>query len=122
MFTESPGLLERYDLAAAAGFKAVEMAFPYSESKETLAEKKNGLNLQQVLINAEPGNHLGWGAIVGKEKEFMESLHKSIEYCQALECKKYIARWLFGFIYSFQSQDILFYDEKNLILANLIFF
>ena len=28
----------------------------------------------------------------------------------------------FGFIHSFQSKEILFYDEKNLILANLIFF
>ena len=28
----------------------------------------------------------------------------------------------FGFVYSYQSQELLFYDEKNLILANLVFF
>ena len=48
MFTEQEYLLDRYTAAAAAGFKAVECAFPYHISKEVLAERKESLGLEQV--------------------------------------------------------------------------
>lgn len=91
MFTqEAPNcLLDRYALAAQAGFKAVECAFPYEFTKEEVADVKKKFGLQQILINAEPGeNGKGFAAIPGKEDRFRESLIKSLEYCKALDCKK----------------------------------
>ncbi len=55
MFQESSSLLERYGLAKAAGFKAVEAAFPYDFTKEELVSAKEAAGLEQVLINAFPG-------------------------------------------------------------------
>ncbi|HEU0164736.1 MAG TPA: hypothetical protein VFQ54_06795, partial [Thermomicrobiales bacterium] len=50
LFTEVP-FLERFDHAAAAGFKGVEFLFPYSETPEAIQDAltKNGLEL--VLFN-----------------------------------------------------------------------
>ena len=43
---------------------------------------------EQVLLNAEPGPELGWGARQGCESEFLASLHTSLEYCAALRCTR----------------------------------
>ena len=89
MFGEGgASLLERYSLAQRAGFQAVEVAFPYEHTAEELtkARAKAG-GIQQVLVNAEPGDSLGYAALDGKEKEFMESLEKGVSYCKALNCK-----------------------------------
>lgn len=88
MFGEASSLLERYQLAKTAGFAAVECAFPYDTPKEDLAKVKSSLGLEQVLINTFPGNTLGFAALVGKQAEFMDSLKKSIDYCQALQCPR----------------------------------
>ena len=88
MFTgETSCLPERYDLAKKAGFKAVECAFPYEFDSALLKKVKDESGLEQVLINAEPGNALGYAALKGKESEFKTSLNKAIEYCNVLNCK-----------------------------------
>ncbi len=87
MFAEkSVSLIDRYSLAAKAGFKGVECAFPYDFSAEELAKARG--DLQQVLINVFPGDSLGFAASTGKEEEFKESLKKSLAYCKALNCKR----------------------------------
>ena len=50
LFTEVP-MLERYEAAAKAGFKGVEVAFPYDvPAAETAARlQANGLELVQIL-------------------------------------------------------------------------
>ena len=90
MFTaESSSLLERYKLAASAGFKAVECAFPYEFRAEKVAEAKSAVDLKQVLINADPGpGGKGLAAIAGQEEAFQKSIEKSLEYCKALDCSK----------------------------------
>ena len=55
MFCEESNLLRRYSLANSAGFKAVEFAFPYDFGKDELAQEKEKLGLEQILINAYPG-------------------------------------------------------------------
>ena len=55
MFTESENLLERYSLAGRAGFKNVEVAFPYDHSIESLVTAKKNANVNQILINVFPG-------------------------------------------------------------------
>ena len=88
MFGESSNLIDRYQLAKAAGFKAVECAFPYDFPKEDLLKAKNDAGVDQVLLNAFPGTSLGFAALEGKEKDFMDSLVKSVEYCKTLGCKR----------------------------------
>ena len=50
LFTELP-MLERYAAAAAAGFRGVEVAFPYEHPAWELSERlaNNGLELVQIL-------------------------------------------------------------------------
>lgn len=52
---ESSDLLERYWLAKNAGFKGVEVAFPYDIDKDALAEIKKKSGVEQILLNAYPG-------------------------------------------------------------------
>ena len=84
---ESQSLLDRYTYARSYGFKGVECAFPYEHSKEDLIKAKTD-DLEQVLINADPGSSLGYAALVGQENNFMKSLEKSLDYCVALKCKR----------------------------------
>ena len=84
---EAASLLDRYTCARSYGFKGVECAFPYDFSKEDLIKAKTD-DLEQVLINADPGSSLGYAALVGQEDNFMKSLEKSLDYCVALKCKR----------------------------------
>lgn len=55
MFLEGPSLIERYQLAKEAGFKAVESGFPLGFSPEEVANAKNKANIEQILINVFTG-------------------------------------------------------------------
>lgn len=81
-------MLERYALAKSSGFRAVECAFPYDFPKEEIAAAKENLGLEQILINTYPGANLGFAALENHQPQFMESLNRSIEYCQALKCSR----------------------------------
>jgi len=88
MFTEHEDLLKRYEEAKSAGFQAVECAFPYHIDREVLKDCKEKFGLEQVLLNAEPGESLGYGGRKGEEELFMSSLTRSLEYCTVLGTKK----------------------------------
>ena len=89
MYTkETTNLLERYSLAQQSGFQAVECAFPYAFTKEELVKVQTDSGLEQILLNTDPGTSLGFAALVNQEQKFMESLQKSIQYCQAVKCQK----------------------------------
>ncbi|KOB71362.1 Hydroxypyruvate isomerase [Operophtera brumata] len=51
MFAEASSLLERYALAKAAGFKAIESGFPFGFTLEQVKHAKESAGIQQVLIN-----------------------------------------------------------------------
>ena len=55
MFQETSSLLERYSLAAKAGFRAVECAFPYDQPLPQVVAALNEAHLRQVLINIHVG-------------------------------------------------------------------
>ena len=55
MFNENGTLLERYESAAQLGFKAVECAFPYEFSVGDVVKAKTEAQVDQILINADPG-------------------------------------------------------------------
>ncbi|MHC5307470.1 2-oxo-tetronate isomerase [Bartonella sp. LJL80] len=90
MFTEVP-FIERFGLAAKAGFEAVEFLFPYDYAPEVLAAELEKHQLKQALFNMPPGNwdagERGMAAIPGREQEFRANVDKAIEYAVALDCK-----------------------------------
>ncbi|XP_062593752.1 tRNA:m(4)X modification enzyme TRM13 homolog [Saccostrea cucullata] len=92
MFSEFPSMVERYDAAKAAGFKYVESAFPYLEPLESVQNAIEKSGLEQVLINAWPGDlskgDLGIAALPDRQEEFESKLNLTLEYAKALKCKR----------------------------------
>jgi len=86
MFTEEP-FLHRYELAAKAGFTAVEYLFPYAFAVEEVAAPLVKYNLKQVLFNLPPGDwehgEKGIAALPGREGEFAKSLETALDYAKA---------------------------------------
>lgn len=82
--------LERFEKAAASGFKGVEYLFPYGWEKDRLAEKLQRFGLTQVLHNLPAGDwekgERGIACIPGREQEFQDGVEKAIEYAKALGC------------------------------------
>jgi len=83
---------ERFDAAAQAGFKAVEIQFPYSWDKGMLAQIARHAGVEVVLINMPAGDRgkgdRGIGCLPGRDAEFREGVEKGIEYSRALGCKQ----------------------------------
>jgi 2-dehydrotetronate isomerase len=82
LFTEVP-MLERYAAAAAAGFKGVEVAFPYEyPAAETAARLEgNGLQLVQILSPFDwDGGERGLAALPGREEAFRDSIRTAVDY------------------------------------------
>jgi hydroxypyruvate isomerase len=82
LFTDRP-LLERIDAAAACGFKAIELQFPYdvpaSAVKAAIARNK----LTVLGINTPPGERdgeFGLAAVPGREKEFQVLFARALDY------------------------------------------
>lgn len=88
LFAELP-YLDRFQAAAEAGFKAVEILFPYDmAAKETRrALLANGLEL--VLINAPPPNYTGgqpgYAAVPGGEGRFQSDIRRVMRYADVLK-------------------------------------
>ncbi len=89
MFNEY-GVLDRYDAAARAGFKAVEMQSPYGIPPEQITERLERNGLAHVLINLpaeDPDTGLRNVTIhPGRQDLFKEYVEKGIEYAGALGC------------------------------------
>jgi hydroxypyruvate isomerase len=91
LFTEAP-FMERFEMAAKAGFKAVECGFPYDFAPTDLAAALEANHLTQVLFNLSRGNSArgdrGIAALPGREHEFVESVQCALEYAQILRCSR----------------------------------
>ena len=86
LFTERP-LLERIDAAAAAGFKAIELQFPYDVPATTVkaAIEKNRLTI--LGINTPPGDRdgeFGLAAVPGREKDWQQLFNRALDYASAI--------------------------------------
>ncbi|XP_014217615.1 putative hydroxypyruvate isomerase [Copidosoma floridanum] len=92
MFQEEAKIIDRYQLARNAGFKAVETGFPLGFTVQEVVDAKELANVQQVLINVYTGDttkgELGFTAVPGKEEEFKSSIEQTIKYAKALDCNK----------------------------------
>jgi 2-dehydrotetronate isomerase len=86
MFTERP-LLERFGAAAAAGFRAVELQFPYDHAASDIRAEIERHGLVQLGINTQPrpnGGESGVGAVPGREREFAEVFAHALDYVVAI--------------------------------------
>jgi hydroxypyruvate isomerase len=83
MFQEAP-LLDRFALAAAAGFRAVELQTPYGEPAPLLADRAGDAGLQPVLINTP----VALAAVPGEERAFQAGMATALDYADALGCRQ----------------------------------
>ena len=87
LFTEHP-LLERPAAAAAAGFDAVEILFPYDENGAELKRALDAAGMPLALINAPPPNYAGgprgFAAVPGSEERFRHDFRRALRYAGVL--------------------------------------
>ncbi|KAH9515279.1 hypothetical protein Btru_014050 [Bulinus truncatus] len=92
LFQEIPTLEERYSAAKDAKFNYVELTFPYNEPLEKLKAAREKAGVEQVLINAFPGDlksgDLGLAALPDRVQDFKDGLELSVQYANALNCKR----------------------------------
>ena len=89
MFNEYE-LLDRYDAAARAGFKGVEIQAPYSEPIDAIQERLERNDLQHVIINlavADPETGLNNLPLQPDKKGlYQERVAQGVEYAAGLGC------------------------------------
>ena len=87
LFTEVP-LLERFERAAKAGFKAVEMQFPYEAPAAAMRERLDAHGLVMVLHNFPAGDWAagdrGLACNPARQAEFRAGVPKAIDYAKTL--------------------------------------
>jgi len=80
-------LLERIDAAADAGFKAIELHWPYDTDPAEVRHLCTARNLTLLGINTYAGDtargEFGLGALPGREADFQRAVTQSIEWCRA---------------------------------------
>ena len=80
--------LDRFDAAAEAGFKAVEILFPYDVAAKEIQAALGRNGLQMILLNAPPPNYTGgprgFSAQPGKEARFQSDMRRVFRYATAL--------------------------------------
>ena len=90
IYQEVP-FLQRFGAAAANGFKAVEILFPYEAPAADIAAELKKHKLTQALFNMPPGDwgkgERGIAALPGREAEFAAALDKALDYAKVLECR-----------------------------------
>ena len=92
MLYNEHAFLDRFAAAAKDGFQAVEYLFPYAFSAQELQHQLQDHGLQQVLVNAPPGDwdagERGLACLPGRETEFRNGFFKALDYAAALECPR----------------------------------
>ena len=87
LFTEVP-LLDRFERAARAGFKSVELQFPYEAPASVIKSKLHSLNLNMVLHNLPAGDWAagdrGIAVQPDRVEEFRAGVALAISYAQTL--------------------------------------
>jgi hydroxypyruvate isomerase len=118
LFNEVP-FMERFALAAKAGFEAVEFLFPYEFDKDELRAALDKHGLKQALHNLPPGNWAGGergiAILPDRIDEFRQGVATAIDYATVLGCKQ--LNCIAGIVPSGVSEDVL----RTTFVANLRF-
>jgi hydroxypyruvate isomerase len=86
LFTERP-LIERFAAAAAAGFKAVELQFPYDHAPAAVKAELDKHKLTQLGLNTGPGGgagEFGLAAVPGRERDWDALFQQALDYTVAI--------------------------------------
>jgi hydroxypyruvate isomerase len=87
LFTQAP-FLDRFALAARAGFAAVECQFPYEAPAAEIRARLDGLGLRMVLHNLPAGDwaagERGLACLPQRVAEFRAGVPRAIAYAHAL--------------------------------------
>lgn len=86
LFAERP-LLERFGAAAAAGFKAVELQFPYDHAPQAVRAELEKHGLTQLGLNTAVGGRdgdSGLAAVPGRESEWEAVFKQALDYVTAI--------------------------------------
>ena len=87
LFTERP-LIERFAAAAAAGFRAVELQFPYDHAPAAVKAELDRHDLTMLGLNTAPGQmasgEFGVAAVPGREPEFAALFKQALDYVTAI--------------------------------------
>src|SRR2546430_17418820 len=87
LFTERP-LIERFAAAAVAGFRAVELQFPYDHAPSAVKAELDRYGLTMLGINTAPGQaaagEFGVAAVPGREQEFATLFKQALDYVTAI--------------------------------------
>ncbi len=86
LFTDRP-LIERFGAAAAAGFKAVELRFPYDDHPPppVRAElERHGLTMLGLNTARGGEGSFGTAAVPGREAEFAAAFQQALDYAVAI--------------------------------------
>src|SRR6059058_4978914 len=86
LFTERP-LIERFAAAAAAGFKAVELQFPYDQAPSAVRAEIERHQLTQLGVNTAVGGRegdAGLAAMPGRERDWEVVFKQALDYTAAI--------------------------------------
>lgn len=87
LWAELP-LLDRITAAAKAGFRAIELHWPYDVPAESVREVCTAHALTVLGLNTRVGDpargDFGLGALPGREREFQAAVDESIAYCRVI--------------------------------------
>ncbi len=85
LFTERP-LIERFAAAAAAGFKAVELQFPYDHAPSAIKAELAKHGLTQLGLNTSQGrdSEFGLAAVPGRDRDFEAAFKQALDYVVAI--------------------------------------
>ena len=88
MLFNEVAFLDRFELAALAGFPAVEFLFPYAYAAQDIRQRLDAHNLQLVLHNLPPGDweagERGIACHPNRVEEFRLGVTQGIAYAQVL--------------------------------------
>lgn len=91
MFNEH-AFLDRFKVAAEAGFTAVEYLFPYEHPPEAIARALKDNGLTQALFNLPPGDwaagERGLAALPDRFEEFAAGVEEALRYAEATGVKQ----------------------------------
>jgi len=83
LFTERP-LIERFGAAAAAGFTAVELQFPYDIAPSAVKAELKRHGLTQLGVNTPQTAEFGLAAQPGRERDWEAAFKRALDYVVAI--------------------------------------
>jgi 2-dehydrotetronate isomerase len=83
LFTERP-LIERFGAAAAAGFTAVELQFPYDVPPAQVKAELARHGLTQLGVNTPQCPEFGLASLPGRERDFDAHFARALDYVVAI--------------------------------------